>query len=78
MNMIRFILLILLVWILWRFSKRWYKNVLQKLQNDAPPLSKLSPMVRCNYCGLYFPKEEAYGNDQVYYCCEKHQQLSVE
>jgi len=81
MSIVRFILLILLVWILWLFSKRWYKNYLQKQQDeDDTPLpsttSQNATMVRCEYCGLYLPEEEAYSSNQVYFCCEKHKLAS--
>jgi uncharacterized protein len=77
MSIVRFILLILLVWILWWFGQRWYKNHLQKQQDEddtslPSTKSQNGTMVRCEYCGLYLPEEEAYNSHQVYYCCEKH------
>ncbi len=82
MGIIRFILFIFLIWILWRFFKRMkYQNDLQKQQdlekqqdknNIASEKSQHGVMVRCDYCGLYLPKEEAYSTDHADYCCEKH------
>ena len=75
MNLIRFILLALLAWILWHFYKRWrYNKALQKVENDTHTVPK-NTMVSCHYCQLYLPKDEAYQDGEFYYCCKKHQAM---
>ncbi|MCK5717368.1 MAG: hypothetical protein KAH77_07760 [Thiomargarita sp.] len=70
MNAFRLILLILFVWILWHFGRRWYQHLLQKSQTTI----QQKTMVQCHSCKLYLPEEEAYYSDKdnTYYCCEAH------
>ena len=72
MNAFRFILLLLLIWILWQFGRRWYQNFLHNSKRILQP----KIMVQCDYCGLYLPKDEAYYSDNACYCCEKHKQAA--
>lgn len=77
MSMIRIILLVLLIWILWRLGQRWwYKNLAKSEQdnttNQQSKLQKLGTMVRCDHCTLYVPENEAVCSDKAYYCCEEH------
>jgi len=77
MNAIRVLLLILLGWILWRLSQRWYydRKVTKENNTHLPPSStpKHDEMVRCDYCGLYLPLNEAIHSGEDRYCCEAHQ-----
>ena len=79
MNTIRLILFALFAWIVWRFVKRLYLNYADNKDNikySAPKIAKHGVMVRCNHCGLHFPKEEAISLEQAYYCCEEHKQIA--
>jgi hypothetical protein len=33
-------------------------------------------MVRCDYCGLYFPEQEALHVGNARYCCEAHERAA--
>ena len=72
MNFLRFILIVLLGWIIWRFTQRWYQNFLINKQKPNSTAKQLGPMVRCTQCGLFFPEQEAIKIGEVYYCCEEH------
>ena len=39
---------------------------------SRPPRVASSPMVRCAYCGLYLPKEDALEADGEAYCSPDH------
>lgn len=78
---IRFILLVLLGWILWELIKRRYKRFLQhqrKTTSSPPPAAvpKHGAMVRCDYCDLHLPENEALRSENTYYCCEEHKRLA--
>ncbi len=74
MTFLRFILIVLFGWIVWRFLQRWHQNFLISKQkpNSATTTKQLGPMVRCNHCGLFFPEQEAINVGKVYFCCEEH------
>ncbi|HDN26651.1 MAG TPA: hypothetical protein ENG03_06070 [Thioploca sp.] len=80
MGIIRFLLLVLLGWILWRFIKRWYQNsqLAKQDSNPSPPpaTQHLGAMVRCDYCGLYLPEQEAQSAGEACYCCKAHKQAA--
>jgi len=81
MNIIRFILFALAALILWRFVRQWYQDLRQQdqIDNETPKPPKTLPpgmMVRCDYCGLYLPKEEAINLEEQVYCCEAHKQAA--
>ncbi|MDM8558060.1 PP0621 family protein [Candidatus Parabeggiatoa sp. HSG14] len=83
MSILRIILLILAGWILWRFTKIWYQNTLQRQQKKEKEAALSSPskkqqesaMVQCHYCGLYLPEEEASKEGKIHYCCEAHKNV---
>jgi uncharacterized protein len=83
MNLIRFILFVLVALIIWRFVRQWYQDLRQEQTNNesannespeakAPKILPHGKMVRCDYCGLYLPKEEAISLAEKTYCCEAH------
>ncbi len=83
MGIIRFLLLVLLGWILWWPIKIWYKNsrVAKPDSNSPPPppppaTQHLGAMVRCDYCGLYLPEQEAHSAGEACYCCKAHKQAA--
>lgn len=77
---IRSILLLVLLWIIWRLVQSWHHRVLANQQNNqaSPPLTpqKTAMMVRCHHCHLYLPKEEALQFGETYFCCEAHQRAA--
>ncbi len=73
---IRSLILILLIFLIWRLGKKWYQAFLANQQNSNPPPIKKVPhgvMVRCSYCQLHLPKEEAIQLGEIYFCCQAHQ-----
>ncbi len=77
---IRSILLILLIWFLLWFGRRLFKRLKQN-QYDKTRMEQATTtatrqqskaMVRCEYCGVYLPEEEALSSGKSHYCCEAH------
>jgi uncharacterized protein len=77
---IRSLLLLVLVWILWRFAQRWYHQFLANQSHNhtsspvKPPPTGI--MVRCHHCHLHLPQEEAIQLGEAYFCCEAHQRAA--
>lgn len=69
MNLLRFILLVLAIWLIFRWVKR-YVNRPSKTSSRIPP--EPSDMVRCEQCGLHIPKIEAVRDGDRYYCSRQH------
>ncbi|RKZ68160.1 MAG: hypothetical protein DRR16_23175 [Candidatus Parabeggiatoa sp. nov. 3] len=80
MNVIRFILFVIVALILWRFVRQWYQDFKQdQMKKEAEPPPKTLPygtMVRCDYCGLYLPFDEAINLEEQVYCCDAHKQAA--
>ncbi|MEN8215447.1 MAG: PP0621 family protein [Pseudomonadota bacterium] len=79
--MIRSILLVLLVWSLLWLGQRWYQKFKQNQENKnnkirPPAKAQHNVMVRCDYCGLYFPEQEAHHAGNARYCCEAHERAA--
>jgi len=79
---IRSILLILLIWFLLWFGRRYLQKIKQNQYNKTRMAQKTKTrqqskaMVRCEYCGVYLPEEEAQCSGKNHYCCEAHQQIA--
>ena len=76
---IRSILLILFIWFLLWFGRRYIQKLKQNQYNEPNIKPKTATgeqsktMVRCDYCGIYLPEEEALSSGKNhYYCCEAH------
>ncbi|NJO16044.1 MAG: hypothetical protein HC877_09915 [Thioploca sp.] len=73
---IRFLLWLVLFWVIWRLAQGWYHRFLENQQNNktSPPITpeKTGVMVCCHYCHLHLLKEEALQFGDTYFCCEAH------
>ncbi len=72
-SLLRLLILVLLVWLAWRFVRRW----LDGTGTRATPSRRASPgkvarMVRCRYCDLHLPEGEAVHDGRDWYCSEAH------
>ncbi|OOZ36941.1 PP0621 family protein [Solemya velesiana gill symbiont] len=66
---LRFILIILGVWIVYLFARRYLKNrPAKKGKQDSNSVE----MVRCEHCGIHIPEPEVVTRDGRSYCCEAH------
>lgn len=77
---IRSLLLLVLVWVIWRLAQSWYHRFLANQQHNQTSPSVTPPktgvMVRCHYCQLHLPQEEALQLGEAYFCCEAHQRAA--
>jgi uncharacterized protein len=79
---IRSILLILFIWFLLWFGRRYLQSLKQNKYNkqnmkqETATREPSKAMVRCKYCGVYLPEEEALSLGENRYCCEAHQKIA--
>ncbi|WP_281687543.1 PP0621 family protein [Pseudomonas citronellolis] len=62
------ILLIALIWWLWRKATRPQRPPQAPLDDPA------EPMVRCAQCGVHVPRANALQHEQRWYCSQAHLQ----
>lgn len=54
----------------------WWFKLDRKISSHQPPPSQSpDPMVRCGYCGLHLPHDEALHTPKGIYCSKEHQDL---
>ncbi len=72
--MARLILLLALLFIAW-----W---LWQRRPRRRPPIVNTTepaevPMVRCQYCGMHVPRDNAVSRNDQWYCCREHAQREL-
>lgn len=77
----RFLLLLVLVGVMWRLAQSWHQRFLANQTNNQTsppkmPQQQMGVMVRCHYCQLHLPQEEALQVGEAYFCCEAHQRAA--
>ena len=73
MNLIRVLIIALLGWLVYRMIR----SALNKPRGGraAKPVALSTDMVRCHYCGIHIPKDEALQQGEHYYCSPEHREL---
>ncbi|MES9868512.1 MAG: PP0621 family protein [Sedimenticola sp.] len=66
---LRFLLVILGVWIVYLFARRYLTGKSDKGTKTTRPVEK---MVRCEHCGTHIPESEAVSREGKNYCCPEH------
>ena len=69
MNLIRLIIIALSVWLLLKLVKRLFLGESQSQQQKG---TKIASMIKCAWCGVHVPENEAIRGNRGYYCCEEH------
>ncbi|OQW93692.1 MAG: hypothetical protein BWK79_09790 [Beggiatoa sp. IS2] len=80
MGWLRSVVWVALGWVLWKVSNKLYQDI-QRTESEIPassqpPLKQGGEMVRCGYCELHIPKQEAICMDEQIFCCEEHRQAA--
>ncbi|MEW6352853.1 MAG: PP0621 family protein [Pseudomonadota bacterium] len=68
MSFIRFLLIVLLIWVI-ALIVRGY---LQRSRAAKKKPARIGTMVRCAQCGLHVPESEALRRGDDYYCSVQH------
>lgn len=70
MSIIRLLLLIVVIWAVYRFIRGLlFSSVKRDKQNKQ---DKPTKMVKCPYCSVYITKADAYSCDDRFYCSYDH------
>lgn len=69
MGLIRFLILALVFWLLFRLFRRYW----DKLPRNNRPRANIDNIVRCEHCGVHVPQKEALEHNGKYYCSKAHQ-----
>ena len=71
MNLIRFLIIAAIVWLILRMFRNWQsKNIIAKKKATKDALIK--NMVQCSTCGVHLPEQEALKINNKFYCSEEH------
>ena len=71
MGLIRLIILGVVIYLAWQLIKRWQNRPSNQVDDNRP--GRLDGnMIRCDYCGLFVPRDEAIEADGRHYCSEAH------
>ncbi len=76
-GLIRVAIIVILALLLYRFVKRWLNTLEQNKQKNAPSTKgKVENMVRCEFCEVHLPQNEAIRHNGRWYCSEQHYRQS--
>jgi hypothetical protein len=67
MAVIRLMLVIVAIWLIYRFINR---TVFTSTKKNEP--YKPEKMVRCQFCEVYITKSDAYSHNEKFYCSYEH------
>ena len=67
MAIIRLLLVIVAIWVVYRFVNRIIFTPVIRNKPEKP-----AKMVRCPFCEVYITKSDAYSHDDKYYCSYEH------
>ena len=71
MVILRIILVITVVWLVISLYRRLRRKLISV--RGVPDSNNIRKMVRCAFCDLHIPSDEAVLDDGTYYCCHQHQ-----
>lgn len=73
--LVRLIILAALVWFGLKLYRRYrLKQDSVRRRQAAPTLRNGGTMVRCAYCRLHLPQQDAVAFDSRWFCCPQHRQ----
>ena len=68
-GLLRVAIIVLIAFLAYRLVKGW----LSKLEKpSAMDNEKIDTMVRCHYCDVHVPQNEAVNKNGHWYCCQQH------
>lgn len=73
-HFVRILLILLVVWLLWRWVKRALPRWRDRGQSASPSEPKViaTEMAPCAYCGVHVPKQQAVNRAGKTYCSHAH------
>lgn len=79
MTLIRLLIILAIVWFAWHTVRRWLRGV-QPKSKGATQREQKRPLVggrivKCRYCDLHLPEQEAVQHDAEWFCSNEHARL---
>jgi len=80
MGLIRIIILVLVIWMLWRLVNKIKARLDSKKKSASQLDNKIeqSNMVSCHYCSVHIPEENAIQHEQMWFCNTEHKEKYLE
>lgn len=73
MGLIRFIILALVIWLVWRlFQIQKRKSARSKRQTSFDNRRNNETMVKCEICGTHLPPRNALRHERLWFCSQQH------
>lgn len=75
----RLITIAAVIWLVWFIFTRFQRQLIEKKQSakNARKETVVSPVKKCDVCGVYVPEHEALLHNGRYYCSEAHKNKSL-
>ncbi len=70
MYIVRLLVAILIIWIALRLLRRYVEH--RRLASTVKKQIPAATMVRCAYCKLHIPEQEALISGSLHYCSDQH------
>lgn len=70
MGLFRLLTYIVIIWLIWSIIKRTFST--EKPQPRQRQISR--KMVRCSYCQVHLPEQDAIRQDDDWFCSQAHRQ----
>lgn len=75
MGLVRFLTLLLIVWLIYALVKRYLnKSAKQKRTEQKSSTDDIERIVKCEKCSVHIPVKEAIEHKGRYYCSKEHLQ----
>ena len=71
MNLIRLLVIIAIIWLVYRIYQNWLASK-ANLNKQHAKQSEIKNTVQCSTCGVHLPEQEALQQGEEFYCCEAH------
>lgn len=66
----RYLLLIVAIWVAFYIIRHFARQ--KSLQGSSKTETRTQEMVRCEYCGVHVPRQEAIRDGDQFYCSNEH------
>ena len=70
MGLIRLLTYIILIWLIWSIIKKTFST--EKPKQRQQQISR--KMVKCSYCQVHLPEQDAFRQDDDWFCSQAHKQ----
>lgn len=78
MGLFRLLAFALIVWVVWRMIKNYQAKVAKNAAaSEKVKIPVREKMVKCEYCSIHLPQDEAIAGGEHWFCKPEHKQLFI-